>query len=393
MEVGKFEEAHVLYDKFIENAKNQFGVSHPSVAKGLYNKAEAFIRQGRYKEALECNQISLEIYSLETNNEHNLDLSLLFISMATIYSELEQGDNENAFKYADLSLKINSKLFGESHRLTILSHLAVMRTYDKMKAGEEIIDLFSRVKEFLFLENNRDLKAQFYSRISDAFLYLANVKNKEQNLKKALSYIEKAIDIARLLFDKEPCIKHLRDLTSYLNNKGVILNELEKYNLAEEYLNESLKKLKDFFKDYKYPFILNCYLNIGNVYLNRNCVDAHLREALKYFRKELKTRMKLYENSEHRSLVETYKSIGKAFYFLGELDEAWHYIQRARKIEVQFSLKTDESSENLFQSIQKELKVGNPSLHWSFTLTRLKRAANKKIIEYMERTVKNDMRK
>lgn len=56
--------------------------------------------------------------------------------------------------------------------------------------------------------------------------------------------------------------------------------------------------------------------------------------------------IELYGNSEHCFLASVYVLISTALYLLGELDEAWYYIQKSRKTGVKF----DESSENLFQN-------------------------------------------
>lgn len=381
VEIGEFEEAHRLFDSSIKFCENQLGCAHPQVARTLFNKAQALVKQGKYQDGIKIGKQALKIYLLEQNNEYKLEVGDLLNDMAVVHMYLELF--QEAIVYAEDSLIICKEIYGNDHEKTAMSYLHLSNIYSKSTDYNMSFLFLEKVENLSCYEKSLTLKMQFYSTKSDAFLKQStlDLTLRKALLKKALFCIIEALKISEILFNQEKCVKFRVNMACYLNNKGDVLCELKEFIEAEKCFEESNNFLKSFFKD-GHPSMITNRINMANLYIENAYLPKDYRQAICYLAEALELHEKMVgRNRKTRNLFEIYSHIAIAFYHLNEKKESKAYVVKAQEIAALFHLEINKTYESLFSAIEQESAIGQP-LCWAFQGARLKlaRKLNAKIV-------------
>ncbi len=137
-------------------------------------------------------------------------------------------------------------------------------------------------------------------------------------LKKAIDYLEKALEIKQKVLGKEH-----PDIAIGYQNIGAIYYDLGNYEQAIAYYKQSeslhLKRFPD-----GHPELANVYANIGQAYMQKE----EYRKALNYYQKDLDINEDLLD-SGHPFIGDTYTKIGETYSHINNFEMALTFYSRA----------------------------------------------------------------
>ncbi len=147
-ELGKYEEAHALFDKALTTLKAKYYDGHFKIGPVCNNLATCYIRQGKFEPAEEVTKQALDVFSKTLHGEHRLILEATY-KLATIYKQLNR--NADALKlFAKVKKGIESPLgpIDEFKFLEATIQESEGKIDEAEKAFKAAIDAFKSRKNF-----------------------------------------------------------------------------------------------------------------------------------------------------------------------------------------------------------------------------------------------------
>ncbi|PCH96254.1 MAG: hypothetical protein COB85_03695 [Bacteroidetes bacterium] len=185
--------------------------------------------------------------------------------------------------------------------------------------------LIQSIAEKNLASPNKSLKEQYLFFKAEALNNIGYIHDDKGNIKEALSYYEKSLEIKKILSqsnDQLIAIAAKKGIAESLNNIGYIHNYRGAIASALDYYSQSLK-IRETLND-RYG-IANSLNNIGMVYKAQDDLD----EALNYYLKSLKIK----EELNHKyGIGESWNNIGEIHTLRGNLKEALECYQKSTDI-------------------------------------------------------------
>lgn len=219
---GEYEEALklLLETDSLANALNY----EEGLAKSLTGKADIYIDQNRFEEALNLIELGIELYpeSAERLQFHNL--------RGSIYSN--RGNDNLAVQEFEKARKFLGRLQEtEKNRMDIglMQNLAVV--YNNLGQKEISFDYYLDVIERAKQLQDTAILTVAYNNIGQAY-------NAEFQLDRAQYYLEKSLDLAKSQNNKTDIYRAHLNYANVLSNQEKYVEALEHYEIAEKLFNE-----------------------------------------------------------------------------------------------------------------------------------------------------------
>ena len=209
-------------------------------------------------------------------------------------------------------------------------------------------------------------KPAFYDNVflARSYNYIALLYHDKKNYEEAEKYHREALEIRRELAKADPS-RYERDLGSTYNNLGNIYKDLKQYEEAEKYFLEALSIREKLAKDGSEDLIgelASTYNNLGNLYFFNK--KEKKEKAEEYYSEALKIREKLAaENPEANEpdLAKTYHNLGNLYKDMKRWPEAEECCEKALVIREKlaernpYQKKDLEKTQKLLEVIEKKL--------------------------------------
>ena len=240
-EQGRYGEALDLYNRSLEIYKREVGEKHPNYARILSNIAEIYYLQGKYSQSEAIFQRALEI-KRRNLGENDPSIATTLASIANL--QHYQGRNAASLKSIEEALKITKKAFGKFHPTTgkLLSNFATLYTYNrKYEKATELLTRASKIFEKVYGKDS-------YARAA-ILNNLGAVELAQKKYKTAIPYFQESLEITRkVLGENHPNIAILLgNLGELVRIKGDFKKALDyfqqAYNIEEKVLGESHPQL------------------------------------------------------------------------------------------------------------------------------------------------------
>ena len=268
IKLAKFDKAEEFYQSLLTETKN-----HNERASIFHQFGLIRVLHGKYDEALEYHQKSLEIMKKSLPADHP-NLATSYNNIGMVHEQM--GNYSQALEYHQKSLEIRKKSLPADHP---------------------------------------DL-ATSYNNIGSIYLY-----NSMNDYSQALEYHQKSLEIRK----KSLPADHPDLATSY-NNIGSTYNSMNDYSQALQYHQKSLEIMKKSLPA-DHPNLATSYNNIGLIYNSMNDYS----QALEYHQKSLEIRKKSLP-ADHPDLATCYSNIGLMYYYKKDYKRALEYLERALTI-------------------------------------------------------------
>ncbi len=294
-ENSRFSEAIDWLDKGLAVVeKNQDHT--PANLKGLLlgNLGSVFDERGDYEKALEYYANGIE--ALQTAKRESVDEELAKLYNYAGITHGRLGQLDNALQFYELELKINSRLYGQSHPAVAGGYNNIGGIYYRKGDIGEAIVYFKKAAsstELVFGKNHPRV-ALIYNNIGACYYEMGDYKQ-------SVDYLEKSAEIKLQTQGADH-----PDLALTYNNIGSIYTEMEKYGEAIDYLQQSLEIRKEVLGK-NHPVLVNNYRTLGLLYLNQEKPG----KAIRYFEEGLElSRRSRGEN--HPFVAEALTNLAKA---------------------------------------------------------------------------------
>ena len=116
-----------------------------------------------------------------------------------------------------------------------------------------------------------------------------------------------------------------------LNNLGVALRDLGKYDQAVEYHKHSLEMQKQIYGDKLHPDVADSLNNLGRALQALGEYD----QAIKYHERSLEMRKQIYGDRPHPTVAYSLNNLGRALRTLGKYDQAIEYYKHSLEMQKQ----------------------------------------------------------
>jgi tetratricopeptide (TPR) repeat protein len=305
----------------ILNKKDEvFGTKcNESIAAILDKIGEIFGMQGKYKEAIENFNKSLDITrKIYGSDEHATIATTLQNIGLVLYN---QGKYKEALEHFNKSLEINRKVYGSDEHATIATTLQniglVLYNQGKFK---EALEHFNKSLEI----HRKIYGSDEHPSIATTLQNIGSVLNNQGKFKEALEHFNKSLEIEKKVYgtDEHPSI------ATTLQNIGSVLKMLGKYKEVMEHFEKSLEINRKVFRTDEHPSIATTLQNMGSVLNAQGKYD----KALDHFYKSLEIKRKVYGTDEHATIATTLHNIGLVLYNQGKHEEALEHFNRSLEI-------------------------------------------------------------
>ncbi|WP_298510811.1 sensor histidine kinase [uncultured Kordia sp.] len=238
-----------------------------------------------YEKAIQHGKGALETCLLINDEEV---LALTYHVLATIYEDVN--DYSASLRAYHNSIKIHEKM-GDEASLADL-YLSIGKLYTTLKKKHQAREYLNK-SEFL----NKKLKD--YSSLASIYLSMGVNFAEEKKLDSALIFYHKSLSIKDSL--------NLNSKEAIYNNIGVVHQEKEEFELAEEFFLKSIETAKENDNEIQ---LLDTYLNLGIINRKQN----KNQEALKFYNQSYALAKKYNKDLDRLNILmgiaETYEHLG-----------------------------------------------------------------------------------
>ncbi len=354
-----YQEALKYYNKALELSLKHLGKKSWLTSKIYFEMGSVYRGMGNYTAAIKSYLTSLELREKYLGKDHPWTASTC-MNLAEAFSEY--GDCKNATYYAKKALEMYSAIYGENSvetvrayqrasflcrncgafdealrmmkkALEIVSGLSGAKSYPAAYVTGEIgfiyfykgdygkaIKFFGKAEKiYKELEEETTDLARVYNGLGSSYLYLYYKGKRKNDLKNALKYSRRALEI----YKKEVGEEHYYTITQYMT-VGQIYRVMERYDRALDYLQESLNlSLKTFGE--QDSVTADAYAKIAATYVD---MDKY-KKALPYYLKAVEIREKVFGEG-HPVVTRSYMFLADIYENLGDKEQAEKYREMAR---------------------------------------------------------------
>ena len=229
--LGKYQEALEMGEASLNTRLIILGENDPDTAESFNDVGLVYGDLGYHYKALEYTERALEIF-LATFGEDNSDVAATYNNVGHFYGAL--GDHRKALEYKEKALKIVLTNFGDNHAVVATSYNNVGYEYSQIgdhRKALEYQEQALQIRLSLYGENHPDV-ATSYNNVGHQYGQIGDHK-------KALEYKEQALQIRLSLYGEN----HSRVVASYLNI-GYEYGELGDFRKELEYRTKGLEIAK-----------------------------------------------------------------------------------------------------------------------------------------------------
>lgn len=285
--LGKYKESIQYFERgftsksdSLEKAYCYFNIGRNNIALGKKQKTEEY-----FKKAIEIsNKNSVKSQALPPLC--NLELG---------ESAYTQKSYVEAYNYFEKSEKVFNQLNGYQ-KDDAVALLGMAKAKVMLGAYSESMNLTLRALDII---NKNEIVASAY--IASAYATIGVVYYGMGDIKLSEEYLRKALAINKKIYGN--CHP---EIAKNLNNIGVLLIEKDT-TMAINCFTEAIG-ICTFLYGNVYPFLTNCYINLGRVYKK----EGDIKKAIEYYEKSLSLSIYLYGET-HQSLSTTYDVLGVAY--------------------------------------------------------------------------------
>jgi len=222
IKLAKFKKAEELYRILLEQTSDQNEKALIFHQFGAINRS-----QGKYNEALEYFEKSLEIYK-KTLPANHPDLATAYNNIGNVYNSM--GEYSKTLEYYEKSLETYKKTLPANHPLLATSYNNIGLVYYNMGEYSKALQYYEKSLEIYkkTLPANHSLLATSYNNIGSVYYNMGEYS-------KTLEYYEKSLEIRKKTLPADH-----PDLAQSYNNIGLVYCSMGKYSNAIEYLERAL---------------------------------------------------------------------------------------------------------------------------------------------------------
>mmetsp|Transcript_26447 Transcript_26447/g.57465 ORF Transcript_26447/g.57465 Transcript_26447/m.57465 type:complete len:312 (-) Transcript_26447:107-1042(-) len=214
--------------EFVEMATRVYGKEHPDVLNGLTNLADIRVKMGKFEDAREIYQTTLETHEC-VQSGGSREASEILKKLALIFDRM--GEPDEGMACLERIVEMNVNMYGEEHPevATSLNALAVLR----MQHREYDLALPMFEKSLAIREKEY---GRHHPHVATALNNLAVVFEKQGKYDTAQPLYERALDIRKTVFGAE----HNKTRQSEFN-----LEDLQDKKLLEACLSQTITAIQD----------------------------------------------------------------------------------------------------------------------------------------------------
>jgi len=315
---GEYDKALEHLDKAYEIYKIIYRENHIAIAWYYNNRGIVYDLKGEYKKALKDKKKSLEIKKEIYKGEHP-DIALTLQNIGVTYDRLNQ--HEAAIKCYEYSLNIQKRIYGKNHPAVADSLNNIGVTLRELGKYEEALEYSDKsldmIKNIYGGKDHPNIIAYLINK-GNVLAYLAS-KSSNTEVDKigyneaALVIYNEAIEMGRKVY-KEDNI----NIAGLLDNKGSVLESLNRYNEALKCQKEALKIRVIIYNGENHSEVADSINNIGVTLASLGRYD----EALENHKKALEIRKKVYKRMNHSEIATSLYNIGDVLELSGQYEEA-----------------------------------------------------------------------
>jgi CHAT domain-containing protein/Tfp pilus assembly protein PilF len=300
------------YRKSIIIEENYHGTNYPNLSNSYIDYAGALQMSSRFDEAYEFLQKAL-VLNKKLFGDQSDEVALLYGKIGGHY--LLTGKFKESLKYHIYRKNLVKNILGENNNSYIETLIDIGTMYTKLgdyKNSHSALSEAYNISVKLLGENK--INPMLFALISNNYL-------NESKFDKAIEYIDKNIDLMRILNSKDT----MSFFIAY-NNKGLIYlqmslhdKSLESFRLAESELDKFFEK-----NNIAYGMLFN---NLGYLYIEK----GEYQIAEKYLKKGLHINEKLL-GEIHPSNGQSVNNLGLLYMYQNRFELAGKYIKRSLSI-------------------------------------------------------------
>ncbi|MFW2502805.1 tetratricopeptide repeat protein [Clostridium diolis] len=307
-----FKDSFEYYEIALETIKSIYGKNSLEAIYIYYYRGLTYDRCSKYKEAIEDENMALNLYKEFNVNDLKLEIRI-YNAIGIIYSNL--GLDRKALEIFSKSLQLNNEINNEQGAYLIANNMAI----SLMNLGdyEGVIDIYQQLKDRLnrfYCDENNIYFETYYNTMGIAYGHMGKYNE-------SLLYLLKTLDIQNNIYSEN----HAQIASTYL---GISNNYycLELYDKASIFTNKALKIYLDTVGENHHDVILtyNSSARIFNKLYNYN-------EAIKYAQRSIELGKEIL-GEEHPDLTECYAAISDSYIGLGKYENAIFYRNKSLKI-------------------------------------------------------------
>lgn len=278
---GRLEEAKKLFEQILNNLDTTLSENKELADSLNSNLGIVHFKLGDFKEAEKK-----YLDSLQFIEEGTIALATTYDNLSALFSQINKPDKYK--EYVEKSLEIKKRILGDTH----IDTLFTLRNSAHIDFENGNI---SKAKEKLeFIQNELEFMTEYQNDIYETYLALATIHAKLLDFNKSLTFYEKALSLAVLIFGKT----HTE--TAYVYNEiGELHLNHNDYYLAEANLKTAQSILRELSNQNKIE-AADVYRNLGRLYLKINKKD----EAIE----KISSALKIYDSVLGQSHPETTKT-------------------------------------------------------------------------------------
>ncbi|MBU8893796.1 MAG: CHAT domain-containing protein [Bacteroidales bacterium] len=309
LSVDSAEFYYLQAQKIYDDANNIIGYIKASNGLG-----EAYNRNNKLVKGLLLLQKTQKII-IENIGDSNFYLADNYNKTAIGYYFMS--DFKESLKYLNLSLELKLKILAPNHSSIGDSYNNIGVMHDMLGEKEKAINAYLKALEIIKsaeIINNIDL-ANTQENIAILYFDLSKYDL-------ALKYEKEVCNI----FYKEFGDNHLKYLNSY-ELIGVVLFNMERYKQAELILKDVFEKKQKILLPHN-PYMINSFINVGNLYF----IYGNVSRALKYHLKAYEFLEAYSENEINYAFIDLFNNIGNDYNELAQHELAIEYYNKAYAI-------------------------------------------------------------
>jgi tetratricopeptide (TPR) repeat protein len=308
MKVAQFDKAQQVFDMILTRTTDE-----KETDEIYYYLGWIEYDQGNNTEAIKYYEKSLKIRQ-KTRPANHPDLANSYNNIGAVYANM--GEYSKALSYYEKALKIFQKTLPENHPNLTNSYNNMGSVYEEM--GEYSKALSSHEKA---LEIRQKTFPANHPNLATSYNNMGSVYEKMGEYSKALSSHEKALEI----FQKTLPANH-PNLATFYNNMGSVYKKMGDYSKAPSYYEKALE-IQQKNLPANHPNLATSYTNIGEVYRNM----GEYSKALSYYEKALELLQKTL-SANHLDLANCHNNIGVVYTNTGEYSKALPYYEKALEL-------------------------------------------------------------
>ncbi len=312
---GEHEEALSLLSKSLEITRNAFGDDHIHCSSICDNIGLALMDMGQYENALAYFRKSLNIMQLSTDEASPVQVAKTVMSIGAACYQLD--NYKDAMECYEWSLDLFTKSVGEEHEEVANNYDNLGSVYRMLQKNDEAMDSYKKG-----IKIRKKLLGEAHPDIALSYNNYASLLSEEGKQEEALEYFQKALEVEKKILGEE----HYSTAIT-IHNIGLAFDRQRDFDKALEFYQRSMEiKLKVLGTE-NHPSVSSSYLGIGAVMGSL----GKMEESLKCYKKALEIHRNTTKE-ENSSAATLYNNMACVLSAMERYGESLEYFEKAHSI-------------------------------------------------------------